>query len=97
MTRHYGLHPTRHYPSYAPKVIWHRVKHRLFGPLVGCSCSGPGVGTGAKPSLLAAPDGSCFHSRWRLDFPARDHYRERRRIADLESRMRALDGKMPRI
>lgn len=42
MTRHYGLsdNPKRHYPGYAPKVILHRVRHRLFGPLLGCSCTG---------------------------------------------------------
>lgn len=41
MTRHYGLsdNPKRHYPGYAPKVILHRVRHRLFGPLLGCSCT----------------------------------------------------------
>lgn len=40
-SRVYGLgrNERHHYPSYAPKVIWHRVRHRLFGPLLGCSCS----------------------------------------------------------
>lgn len=37
MTRHHLA--GRHYPSYAPKILWHRVKHHLFGPLLGCSCS----------------------------------------------------------
>lgn len=29
----------RSYPAYAPRVVWLRVTHRLFGPLLGCSCS----------------------------------------------------------
>jgi hypothetical protein len=41
MSRHYGLgrNERHHYPGYAPKVIIHRVRHRLMGPLLGCSCS----------------------------------------------------------
>lgn len=41
MTRVYGLgrNEKHHYPSYAPKVLLHRVRHRLFGPLLGCSCT----------------------------------------------------------
>lgn len=41
MTRVYGLgrNERHHYPHYAPKVIFHRVRHRLIGPLIGCSCS----------------------------------------------------------
>lgn len=30
----------RHYPPYAPLVLWHRLLHvTLLGPLLGCSCS----------------------------------------------------------
>lgn len=41
MTRIHGLGRSgnRHYPSYAPKVIFHRVRHWAIGPLIGCSCS----------------------------------------------------------
>lgn len=41
MTRVYGLgrNERHHYPSYAPKVIFHRVRHWAIGPLIGCSCS----------------------------------------------------------
>lgn len=40
-TRVYGLHdnPNHSYPAYAPKVIWHGIRHWLFGPLLGCSCT----------------------------------------------------------
>lgn len=85
----------RHYPAYAPKVLWHRARHWLFGPLLGCSCSGPGRGLDGKPlsrpSLLAAPDGSCFRSRWRVEFPARDGYADRLRAAELEKRVAKLE------
>jgi len=39
--RIYGLgrNERHHYPSYAPKVILHRVRHWAIGPLLGCSCS----------------------------------------------------------
>lgn len=39
MGRVYGFKNMRHYPSYAPKVILHRVRHWAIGPLLGCSCS----------------------------------------------------------
>lgn len=78
----------RHYPRYAPSVLWQRLTHRLAGPLLGCSCSGPGAG--GKPSLLAAPDGSCLHSPWRLSYPARDGYKDRVRIDKLERQVQAL-------
>lgn len=30
----------RHYPSYAPKVLWNRLLHvTILGPLLGCSCT----------------------------------------------------------
>lgn len=30
----------RHYPSYAPKIIWQRLLHvTIIGPLLGCSCT----------------------------------------------------------
>ncbi len=32
----------------------------------------------------------CFHSMWRLEYPARDGYRDRLRIAALEDDVRAL-------
>lgn len=43
---------TRHYPSYAPRVLWHRfIVHRtLVGPLMGCSCT------------------RCFKHPWRLAY-----------------------------
>jgi hypothetical protein len=91
---------TRHYPAYAPKVIFHDIRHYLFGPLLGCSCSGPGKDAQGRrlgrPSLLAADDGSCFYSRWRVEYPARDRYADRLRIADLERRVGKLDGEHPR-
>jgi hypothetical protein len=91
---------SRSYPAYAPKVIVHRVRHYLVGPLLGCSCSGPGSDAQGRrlgrPSLLAAEDGSCFYSRWRVEYPARDRYQDRTRIADLERRMRLVDGEHPR-
>lgn len=65
---HFGA---RHYPSYAPKVLWHRLSHRVAGPLMGCSCS------------------RCFYSVWRVDYPARDDYRDRVRLARLEQAVRA--------
>lgn len=39
--RVYGLgrNERHHYPSYAPKVLLHRVRHWAIGPLMGCSCS----------------------------------------------------------
>jgi hypothetical protein len=39
--RVYGLgrNERHHYPSYAPKVVFHRVRHWAIGPLLGCSCS----------------------------------------------------------
>jgi hypothetical protein len=90
---------TRSYPAYAPKVILHDIRHYLFGPLLGCSCSGPGRDAQGRrlgrPALLAG-DGGCFHSRWRVEYPARDDYADRLRIADLERRMRELDGQHPR-
>jgi hypothetical protein len=41
VTRVYGLGQSQnhHYPSYAPKVVFHRVRHWAIGPLIGCSCS----------------------------------------------------------
>lgn len=91
---------TLHYPAYAPKVLLHDARHYLFGPLLGCSCSGPGEGADGRPlgrpSLLAADDGSCFYSRWRIDYPARDRYMDRLRVADLERRMHMVDGEHPR-
>lgn len=82
MNRVYGLGRSQEhsYPSYAPKVIWHRVTHRLFGPLLGCSCSGP----------LRQP-GGCFMSKWRIDYPARDGYRDTVRLGRLEERVRELE------
>lgn len=83
---------TRHYPRYAPKVLYSRALHYLFGPLRGCSCSGPGMGADerplGRPSLLAAPDGSCFRSSWRIGYPAREGYNDRIRIARLEEAVR---------
>lgn len=30
----------RHYPSYAPRVLWNRLLHvTILGPLLGCSCT----------------------------------------------------------
>lgn len=29
----------RHYPAWAPKILWHRFSHWAIGPLLGCSCS----------------------------------------------------------
>lgn len=63
----------RHYPAWAPRILWHRLTHRLAGPLLGCSCS------------------RCFHSRWRLEYPARDAYADRQRIAHLERRVRDME------
>lgn len=100
MTRVYGLHPNpnHHYPSYAPKVLWHRLKHWLFGPLLGCSCSGPGRGPNGRrlgrPALLAAPDGSCFRSRWRIYWwreASDDRLRARARLDVLEQRLEKLE------
>ena len=41
MTRVYGLGRSEghHYSNYAPKVVFHRVRHWAIGPLLGCSCS----------------------------------------------------------
>lgn len=38
MTRHYF--GTRHYPGYAPRVLFNRLQHvTILGPLMGCSCT----------------------------------------------------------
>lgn len=38
MNRHYL--GNRHYPPYAPRVLWNRMLHKtILGPLLGCSCS----------------------------------------------------------
>lgn len=91
----------RHYPPYAPRVLWRCLTHWLAGPLLGCSCSGPGVGLDgkplARPSLLAADDGSCFRSPWRIGFPARDGYRERIRLADAERHITELQSAVRRL
>lgn len=41
MTRHYfGTRRTRHYPPYAPRVLWNRMLHKtIIGPVLGCSCT----------------------------------------------------------
>jgi hypothetical protein len=39
MSRHY-FGDGRHYPSYAPRVLWNRLLHvTILGPLLGCSCT----------------------------------------------------------
>jgi len=68
----------RHYPPYAPRILWHRVTHRLAGPLLGCSCS------------------RCFHSPWRVEYPARNGYRDRIRLARLEDAVRDAGIKVSR-
>lgn len=81
----------RHYPPWAPRVLWHRLTHWLVGPLLGCSCSGPGPSGNRmwnRPSLLAAEDGSCFYSPWRVEYPARMRYADRVRLARLEDAVR---------
>lgn len=38
MTRYYMA--GRHYPPYAPRVLWYRLLHvTILGPLLGCSCT----------------------------------------------------------
>jgi hypothetical protein len=79
VTRVYGLsrNPRRHFPAYAPVVLWHRLTHRLFGPPMGCSCM------------------RCFRSVWRIEYPARDGYADRLRLARLERAVRDAGIEVP--
>lgn len=101
MTRVYGLGRSQHhsYPSYAPKVVLHRLSHWLIGPLLGCSCSGPGVGADGRrlgrPSLLAREGDGCFNSPWRIEYPARNGYRHNVRLANLERAVRDAGIEVP--
>lgn len=101
MTRVYGLGKSQNhsYPAYAPRVLWHRLSHWVAGPLRGCSCSGPGRDVDGRPlgrpSLLAAKDGSCFYSPWRLEYPARSAYADRVRIARIEQVIRDQGLEVP--
>jgi hypothetical protein len=76
MSRHYGLHPTRHYPGYAPKVLIHRIRHRLIGPLLGCSCSRCFY--------------SRWRLIWSREF-VQERVTVRRKTDDLERRLRRLE------
>lgn len=77
-----------------------RLRHYLFGPLLGCSCSGPGFGADGKllgrPALLARDSAGCFYSKWRIEYPARDGYRDRVRLAQLEKAVGDAGIKVPR-
>lgn len=88
----------RHYPQYAPKVLVHRLSHYLIGPLLGCSCSGPGVGMDGKPlgrrPLLARRDGGCFNSTWRIAY-SRETTPDRVRLARLEEACRKAGIEVP--
>lgn len=93
MTRVYGLGRSHHhsYPSYAPKVVLHRLRHWLIGPLLGCSCSGPGRDEHGRrlgrPSLLARDGRGCFNSPWRIAY-SQETTRDRIRLANLEQAVR---------
>jgi hypothetical protein len=90
----------RHYPAYSPRVLAHRLSHYLVGPLLGCSCSGPGIDENGGPlgrrSLLARKSRGCFYSKWRIEYPARDGYRDRVRLAQLEKAVGDAGIKVPR-
>lgn len=81
------------YHTTSPRLFLHRVRHWAIGPLLGCSCSGPGI-PGHRPSWLAGPDGSCFNSPWRIAY-ARETTRDRVRLARLEQACREAGIKVP--